>query len=125
MTTPSFIDAFAAMDEIFGELTQAEKIEERYYNILNDISIALVDYRTRHNLNQTQLSEQLGVAQSMISKYESGDYNFSIRALNELCGKLGFSLDIRVGGPEDGTHAEKTTVPDMDDQTTYDYTIAA
>lgn len=113
MIPNNFVDAFAAIDDIFGELTPEEKIEARYYDILNNISIALVEYRIKHNLNQKQLSEKLGVAQSMISKYESGDYNISIKALNELCGKLGFSLDVKLNIPEEAVPAESPAMSDM------------
>ena len=113
MIPNNFVDAFAAIDDIFGELTPEEKIEARYYDILGDISIALVEYRIKHNLNQKQLSENLGVAQSMVSKYESGDYNISIKALNDLCGKLGFSLDVKLNAPEDVTPAVSPSMSDM------------
>lgn len=89
-----FVDASALLQELTDTLSAQEKIEYRYYDILGNISRALVDYRIAHDLNQKQLSRILGVTQSMVSKYESGDYNISIRALNELCGKLDFALNI-------------------------------
>ena len=125
MNTTNFIDAFAAAKDIFGDLTTEEQIEARYYDILGDISIALVEYRIRHNLNQKQLSEKLGVAQSMVSKYESGDYNISIRALNELCGKLGFSLDVKITAPAEAENTESPEVSDMNSLLANEYLFAA
>ncbi len=34
----------------------------------------------------------MGVTQGMVSKWESRDYNFTIRSLNEICEKLGLNL---------------------------------
>ena len=112
MSNFPFVNAFTIFDS-FPELTPEEKIEKNYYDILGDISITLVEYRIKHNLNQKQLSEKLGVAQSMISKYESGDYNISIKALNELCGKLGFSLDVKMNAPEEVVPVESPAMSDM------------
>lgn len=100
MIPPEFIDAFTAIDDIFEEFSPEQKIEARYYEILCTISRKLVEYRIKHNLTQKQLSEKLGVAQSVVSKYERGDYNISIKTLNELCGKLGLSLEINITDPE-------------------------
>lgn len=100
MSTSNFINAFDAIDDIFGELSPEETIEKNYYDILGDISIALVEYRIKHSLDQKQLSEKLGITQSILSKYESGDCNISIKDLNKLCGKLGFSLKLSITVPE-------------------------
>ena len=125
MIPNGFVDAFAAINEIFGELTPEERIEERYYDILNNISIALVEYRIKHNLNQKQLSEKLGVAQSMVSKYESGDYNISIKSLNELCGKLGFSLNVNISIPEETENTDSPDVSDMNSMLAENYVLAS
>ena len=69
------------------------------YTILGDISVALVEYRTKHGLSQTQLAERLDVTQAMVSKYESGEYNISICALVHLCAALGLSLKVDIGQP--------------------------
>lgn len=114
---PTFVDAFSVIDDIFGKMTPEEEIEMRYYDILGDISVALVNYRSKHNLNQKQLSERLGVAQSMVSKYESGDYNISIKALNDLCGKLGFSLEIKLNAIEESVEPFPIVILDSDDAT--------
>ena len=35
----------------------------------------------------------MGVSQAMISKWESGEYNFTINTLNEICDKLGLDFN--------------------------------
>lgn len=125
MNHTAFMDAFSAVNDIFGELSPEERLEERYYDILNHISTALVEYRIHHNMNQIQLSEKLGVTQSMISKYESGDYNISIKALNDLCGKLGFALDVSITAPQAEKNADASDIFETGDFLPEDYCLAA
>ena len=109
MNHTAFMDAFSAVNDIFGELSPEERLEERYYDILNQI----------------QLSEKLGVTQSMISKYESGDYNISIKALNDLCGKLGFALDVSITAPQAEKNSDASDISETGDFLPEDYCLAA
>lgn len=59
-----------------------------FYDINYKISELLVKYRTDKKLTQKQLAKKLGVSQIMISKYESGDYNFSLKKLCQICAAL-------------------------------------
>ena len=56
--------------------------------------------RAAMDLTQEQLAEKLGVGQSMISKYESGTYNWSIRSLSEVSSKLGLDLTLSIDEKE-------------------------
>ena len=84
------------MNTIFGDLPYTA--EDRYYEILNNISIAVVDYRVKHGFSQKQLAEMLDVSQAMVSKYESGDYNISLKALVSLLDKLNIRMNIDFDG---------------------------
>ena len=53
-----------------------------------DISSALAVYRVLNHLTQKQMAEKIGVTQSMISKYESGLYNFTIKNIANIAEKL-------------------------------------
>ena len=96
MKKMDFVDAFSVFQKWPGNMTQTQKEEYDFYSVLGDISRTLVDYRIRHDLNQKQLAQMLNVSQSMVSKYESGDYNISVRALSDLCAILGFELQISI-----------------------------
>ena len=61
----------------------------RFYEAQNDIAIAVSEYRFTHNLTQTELAAKLGVTQAMVSKYESGSYNISLKAAYELFDQRG------------------------------------
>jgi len=69
---------------------------EKYklYDIYYQISTAIFKYRLKHDLSQTKLAEKLGVTQTMVSKLESGDYNYTIEQLWKVSQKLGFKLNI-------------------------------
>lgn len=52
--------------------------------------------RSRLDLGMTQkeFADYMGVTQGMVSKWESREYNFTIKSLNEICQKLGLSLSM-------------------------------
>ena len=60
-----------------------------YSDIIDDVSMALVDYRRQHNLSQVDLAKQLSISQTMVSQYESGARNISLNTLCTLMAKLG------------------------------------
>ncbi len=60
---------------------QREKLEELLKRIRQDKGI-----------RQVELAEKLGVPQSFISKYESGDRRLDILELRQVCEAVGISL---------------------------------
>lgn len=89
--------AYELPERIFG--TAPVNSLRKCYDLLNNISKTLVQYRIDHNLSQTGLARLLGVSQAMVSKYESGDYNISLLALAQLADKLGLSLNLELENP--------------------------
>ncbi|MEW5939162.1 MAG: helix-turn-helix transcriptional regulator [Chloroflexota bacterium] len=53
----------------------------------------LKEVRQKKGIRQVDLAEQLGVPQSFISKYESGDRHLDILELRRICELIGISLD--------------------------------
>lgn len=66
------------------------------------ISAKIQMKRNELGMNQKQFAKALGVSQGMVSKWESGEYNFTISALSVLCSKL--NMDFR---PEIRENAEE------------------
>lgn len=54
--------------------------------------------RSRLNMNMTQkeFADYMGVTQGMVSKWESREYNFTIKSLNEICKKLNLNLSLEI-----------------------------
>ena len=79
----------------------------RFYEAQNNIAIAVSEYRYKHNLTQTALADLLGVTQAMVSKYESGSYNISLKAAYELFDRLGMRFMCHI--------EEEPSIPKTDD----------
>lgn len=63
---------------------------------LSTISSAIVKKRISLNLSQKDFANKLGVSQSMISKWEGEDYNFSIKTLADVATKLNMTLNVNL-----------------------------
>lgn len=59
------------------------------YAVLRDL---LRELRTEKGLTQVQLSETLGMPQSFVSKYETGERRLDVIELREVCQALGTTL---------------------------------
>lgn len=53
----------------------------------------------RNGIGSKNLQVYLGVSQGMVSRWEGGDYNFSIKALSEIAEKLELELYINLKPP--------------------------
>lgn len=86
----SIVDYFAS---------QVKKPLENYADYmstkaLDEFAIQLVNYRFDHKINQTQLAHVLGISQPMVSQYEAGTNNITVKRLCEICEKIGVRVNI-------------------------------
>ena len=63
---------------------------------LSRISAQIEKCRLELDMTQKEFANHMGVTQGMVSKWESRDYNFTIKSLNEICHKLGMTLEVNV-----------------------------
>lgn len=63
---------------------------------LTKISVIISKSRIDMGMNQKEFAEFMEVSQSMVSKWESEDYNFTIETLAKICEKLNLQLDIEM-----------------------------
>lgn len=66
---------------------------------LAKISARIERCRIEMGLTQQEFAEYMGVTQGMISKWESREYNFTIKTLNEICQKLDLELSVSLEKP--------------------------
>lgn len=55
--------------------------------------LLLKETRQKHGVTQVDLAKQLGVPQSFVSKYESGERQLDILELRQICQLIGISFD--------------------------------
>ena len=67
----------------------------------------LKQIRQDKGIRQVELAEKLGVPQSYISKYESGDRRLDILELRHVCDALGISLQEFIRKLEDSLNETK------------------
>lgn len=78
------------------EKMQDPEFKEYYDSIQGerDLSMALSDYRVKHDISQKELSKLTGVPQADISRMESLDANPSLKTLAKLAKGMGKKVRI-------------------------------
>lgn len=66
---------------------------------LAKISARIERCRIEMGMTQQEFAAYMGVSQGMVSKWESREYNFTIKALNEICQKIDLELSVRLEKP--------------------------
>lgn len=61
---------------------------------LAKISAKIERCRLDLGMTQKEFADYMGVSQGMVSKWESREYNFTIRSLNEISEKLGLHVSV-------------------------------
>lgn len=61
------------------------------------ISARIERCRLEMGMTQAEFAVYMGVSQGMVSRWESRQYNFTIRSLNEICQKLNLELSCSLG----------------------------
>ena len=73
MTFAEKVKKNAVPGDLFPELTSAEK---KYNYVIADIAVKIRNKRKELKLTQKEFAGLVGVSQGMVSKWESGEYNF-------------------------------------------------
>lgn len=78
--------------ELFGDAVTVSDIIAS--NVLGEISASIAKKRIQSNMTQKEFASYMCVSQGMVSKWEGGDYNFSIRTLADIAEKLDMELTV-------------------------------
>jgi len=90
------------LDTLPEPMSPQEQGMVAYSNMIDEISMALIEYRMQNNLNQSQLAKELKCSQSLISAYENGERNISIAKLCQLMAGIGKRASLKL----EDDHAE-------------------
>lgn len=77
------------IDVIASKMGEAELAE---LTTLMEISSSISSQRKAKGLTQKEFAAKVGVSQGMVSRWESGDYNFSIKILSQIAVALDLEL---------------------------------
>lgn len=67
-----------------------------YYDIQYTLSTTILEYQLKHNLTSKDMANYLKISPKMLYKYESGNYNFSLSQICDLCEKLKLKLNFSI-----------------------------
>ena len=68
--------------------------------VLSKVSSIIVNSRIKLGMTQKEFAQYMNVSQGMVSKWESADYNFSLKTLSEIAAKLNLDLDVHMHKPQ-------------------------
>lgn len=80
-----------SLESIFNSyLTPSEQLANKK---LGRIASEIEMWRVEHNMTQKDFAKFMGVTQAQVSKWESGECNFSIKTLANIASRLNCSFD--------------------------------
>ncbi len=83
----------ATLSDLIEALTQNMTVTEMAQTALHiQISRMIRDARRKLRMSQKDLADKMGVKQSLISRWESGDCNYTIDTLVEIANALNLSV---------------------------------
>lgn len=85
--------------DLFDGLTEKDRKQNE---MMVNIALTIKKERNSRGLTQKEFAEFLHVKQTQISKWESGDHNFTIATLSDLADKLGLEWNLEFKRPDKG-----------------------
>ena len=83
------MDTSESMEKVFSALSRGMHDEELMLSVLQSmIAAEIIGQRIKKKMTQKELSSLLGVSQSTLSKWESGETNFTLSTLVSIASKL-------------------------------------
>lgn len=70
------------------------------------IATKIIASRIELGMNQSAFAHYMNVSQTMVSKWENGDCNFSLSTICEICDKLSLNIDLQISKQESYKNAE-------------------
>lgn len=81
------------IDQLLASLSENLSTEELLFaHFSSEIAVAIAAKRIEMGLTQKDFAERLGKTQAVVSKWENGEVNFTLRTLIDLAQKLDLEL---------------------------------
>lgn len=74
----------------------SEGLEEKEIREIKELALIAAKIegkRSSLGMTQKEFARMMGVSQGMVSRWESGTYNFTVTTLNDICDKLGLIFE--------------------------------
>lgn len=85
------------VSELFSRLTEHMAASDiKSADLLSKIASEIVLKRLELGMSQKDFAKYLGVSQGMVSRWENGDYNFTIKTICRVFEKLNLDFEFRV-----------------------------
>ena len=83
------------MDDLLSTLSNNISTEELLFtNYASELAVTIAEERIESGMTQKEFAEKMGKTQAIISKWENGETNFTLKTLIEIAQKLGLELDV-------------------------------
>lgn len=110
------------MNDFMAQLEDClEDSDINFSDLSTQVSLKITDARLKLGMNQKQFAEHLGVSQSMISRWESETYNFTLKTICEILDKLDIKVSL-LFAPKNSNYSERkleSSVPMQFDSVEY------
>lgn len=83
-------------EDLFSQLPSSKR---KHNKLIAEIAVKIKTERHKRGLSQEEFADYMNVTQGMVSRWESAEYNFSLRNVVEIFDKLG--IDLSVGFKEE------------------------
>lgn len=95
------------MNDFMAQLEDClEDSDINFSDLSTQVSLKITDARLKLGMNQKQFAEYLGVSQSMISRWESETYNFTLKTICEILDKLDIKVSL-LFAPKNSNYSER------------------
>ena len=74
--------------------SELEDSDINYSDLSTMVSLKITESRLNMHMSQKEFAEYLGVSQSMVSRWESETYNFTLRTICEILDKLDIKVSL-------------------------------
>ncbi len=80
--------------ELFSE--NLEPTDVLSAKLMAQISTSITRERIKLHMGQKEFAKHINASQSLVSRWEHGDYNFSIKKLADIASRLDLDVDIAI-----------------------------